>query len=47
MLTQARKKLELMSSVATYIGDIAATPSAIIQDIQDKWGLTTFSLVTA
>ena len=47
MLTEAKKKLESTPNVATYIGDITALPPAILQDIQNRWGFSTFSLVTA
>ena len=47
MLAQARKKLESMLNVASYIGDITGLPPAILQDIQNRWGISTFSLVTA
>ena len=47
MLTEAKKKLESMSNVATCIGDVTALPPAILQDIQNRWGFSTFSLVTA
>ena len=41
------KKLELMSNMIKHIGDVTALPSAIIQDIQNRWGFSTFSLLTA
>lgn len=47
ILTQAKKKLELISNVATYIGDVTALPPAILQDIQNRWGSSNFPLLTA
>ena len=44
---QAKKKLESMSNVALYIGDVTALPPAILQNIQNRWGFSTFSLLTA
>ena len=56
MMIQAKNKLELALNVAdtraperllTYLGDVTVLPPTILQDTQNKWGFTTFSLLTA